>query len=107
MVINFNLICVCRKFLKNYCNICLLKQYDIENYKQIKQDLDQLRLLVEKSELWVFKSKSGGKSDKKKKSKSDLKKGTDKDVNSSKTQEKGKANDNIERDVKLKLHISC
>lgn len=30
----------------------------MENYKQIKADLDQLRLTVEKSELWV--EKSGG-----------------------------------------------
>lgn len=30
----------------------------MENYKQIKTDLDQLRLTVEKSELWV--EKSGG-----------------------------------------------
>ena len=30
---------------------------DVENYKQIKTDLDELRLLVEKSELWVYKSK--------------------------------------------------
>ena len=29
----------------------------MENYKQIKSDLDELRLLVEKSELWVYKSK--------------------------------------------------
>lgn len=28
----------------------------MENYKQIKTDLDQLRLTVEKSELWVEKS---------------------------------------------------
>ena len=37
---------------------------DVENYKQIKSDLDELRLLVEKSELWVYKKKSsegGGK----------------------------------------------
>ena len=40
----------------------------MENYKQIKADLDELRLLVEKSELWVYKAKSGeGKKDKKKK----------------------------------------
>ncbi len=31
---------------------------DVENYKQIKSDLDELRLLVEKSELWVYKGKS-------------------------------------------------
>ena len=30
----------------------------MKSYKQIKDDLDGLRLLVEKSELWVFKSKS-------------------------------------------------
>ena len=35
---------------------------DVKNYKQIKSDLDRLRLLVEKSELWVFKSKKETKS---------------------------------------------
>jgi len=30
---------------------------DVENYKQIKADLDDLRNMVEKSELWVFKVK--------------------------------------------------
>ena len=30
----------------------------MDNYKQIKVDLDELRLLVEKSELWVYKAKS-------------------------------------------------
>ena len=35
----------------------LVSNSDVENYKQIKSDLDELRLLVEKSELWVFKSK--------------------------------------------------
>ena len=33
----------------------LVSETDIENYKQIKRDLDQLRLFVEKSELWVYK----------------------------------------------------
>ena len=33
----------------------LVSETDIENYKQIKKDLDQLRLFVEKSELWVYK----------------------------------------------------
>lgn len=28
---------------------------DVDNYKQIKSDLDQLRSIVEKSELWVYK----------------------------------------------------
>lgn len=36
----------------------LVSNEDVENYKQIKADLDELRLLVEKSELWVYKGKS-------------------------------------------------
>ncbi|XP_075679625.1 inositol 1,4,5,-trisphosphate receptor isoform X3 [Dermatophagoides pteronyssinus] len=34
----------------------LVSTNDVENYKQIKCDLDQFRLIVEKSELWVYKS---------------------------------------------------
>ena len=44
---------------------------DVENYKTIKDSLDELRLLVEKSELWVFKAKKksdGKKVDRKKSS---------------------------------------
>ncbi|KAM9483267.1 inositol 1,4,5-trisphosphate-gated calcium channel ITPR1 isoform 1-T1 [Clarias gariepinus] len=33
----------------------LVTSHDVENYKQIKADLDQLRSIVEKSELWVYK----------------------------------------------------
>ena len=36
----------------------LVSDSDVKSYKQIKDDLDGLRLLVEKSELWVFKAKS-------------------------------------------------
>lgn len=39
---------------------------DVESYKQIKLDIDELRLLVEKSELWVYKSKGEGRTEKKK-----------------------------------------
>ena len=35
----------------------LVSESDVENYKQIKADLDDLRGRVEKSELWVYKSK--------------------------------------------------
>lgn len=35
----------------------LVSDQDIESYKQIKNDLDVLRQCVEKSELWVYKSK--------------------------------------------------
>ncbi|XP_031569863.1 inositol 1,4,5-trisphosphate receptor type 1-like [Actinia tenebrosa] len=58
----------------------LVSNSDVENYKQIKTDLDELRLLVEKSELWVYKSKkdsvsaSSGKDKKKKEKKKDKKK---------------------------------
>jgi hypothetical protein len=64
----------------------LVSNSDVENYKQIKTDLDELRLLVEKSELWVYKSKkdsvsaSPGK-DKKKKDKKEKKKDTIDEVN--------------------------
>lgn len=55
----------------------LVQDGDVESYKQIKGDLDDLRNLVEKSELWVYKSRStdedssGGTSKKKKKKKDD------------------------------------
>lgn len=39
---------------------------DVESYKQIKSDLDVLRQSVEKSELWVYKSKSAEEHGKKK-----------------------------------------
>lgn len=35
----------------------LISANDVENYKQIKADLDEFRLIVEKSELWVYKAK--------------------------------------------------
>ncbi|XP_076122095.1 inositol 1,4,5-trisphosphate-gated calcium channel ITPR2 isoform X2 [Alosa pseudoharengus] len=41
----------------------LVSEQDVENYKQIKTDLDQLRLTVEKSELWVEKSGGYGSED--------------------------------------------
>ena len=34
----------------------LVSDNDVKSYKQIKDDLDDLRLLVEKSELWVYKA---------------------------------------------------
>lgn len=37
-----------------------MSSQDVENYKQIKEGLDKLRLTVEKSELWVEKSGSYG-----------------------------------------------
>uniref|UniRef100_A0A8C4QFE0 Inositol 1,4,5-trisphosphate receptor n=1 Tax=Eptatretus burgeri TaxID=7764 RepID=A0A8C4QFE0_EPTBU len=36
----------------------LVTVQDVDSYKQIKKDLDCLRLLVEKSELWVYKGRN-------------------------------------------------
>ena len=36
----------------------LISANDVENYKQIKADLDDLRNIVEKSELWVYKDRA-------------------------------------------------
>ncbi|KAG8235388.1 hypothetical protein J437_LFUL009247, partial [Ladona fulva] len=49
----------------------LVSDSDVESYKQIKADLDVLRQSVEKSELWVYKSKCVEEHGKKKKSKDD------------------------------------
>ena len=37
----------------------LISAQDVENYKVIKTELDRLRTMVEKSELWVDKKGSG------------------------------------------------
>ena len=42
----------------------MVSDNDVKSYKQIKDDLDGLRLLVEKSELWVYKSKTTESQDK-------------------------------------------
>uniref|UniRef100_A0A8C9SUD7 Inositol 1,4,5-trisphosphate receptor n=1 Tax=Scleropages formosus TaxID=113540 RepID=A0A8C9SUD7_SCLFO len=44
----------------------LISEQDVENYKLIKRDLDRLRTMVEKSELWVEKKGSSGGGDSKK-----------------------------------------
>lgn len=52
----------------------LISTQDVDNYKHIKRDLDLLRTMVEKSELWVIKkSSSGGDGKKDKKDKKDKK----------------------------------
>jgi len=54
----------------------LVSDSDVESYKQIKADLDVLRQSVEKSELWVYKSKVEEHGNKKKKSKEEEDEGT-------------------------------
>ncbi|XP_047489023.1 inositol 1,4,5-trisphosphate receptor-like isoform X3 [Penaeus chinensis] len=64
-----------QEVLQNFKQVQLLVQDgDVESYKQIKEDLDDLRNLVEKSELWVYKPRTteedgGGTKKKKKKAK--------------------------------------
>nr|XP_027212094.1 inositol 1,4,5-trisphosphate receptor-like [Penaeus vannamei] len=66
-----------QEVLQNFKQVQLLVQDgDVESYKQIKEDLDDLRNLVEKSELWVYKPRTteedgGGTKKKKKKAKED------------------------------------
>ncbi|KAH0948674.1 hypothetical protein HN011_002941 [Eciton burchellii] len=54
----------------------LVSDSDVESYKQIKADLDVLRQSVEKSELWVYKSKIEEHGSKKKKNKEEEDEGT-------------------------------
>ncbi|MGH0141734.1 UNVERIFIED_CONTAM: hypothetical protein FKN15_031691 [Acipenser sinensis] len=51
----------------------LISTQDVDNYKLIKSDLDRLRTIVEKSELWVEKKSSGGDGKKNKKDKKEEK----------------------------------
>ena len=39
----------------------LVSDDDVNNYNKIKSNLDKLRLLVEQSELWIFKKKENSK----------------------------------------------
>lgn len=48
-------LCVQLRALPPFKVQLLVTSQDVDNYKQIKQDLDQLRSIVEKSELWVYK----------------------------------------------------
>lgn len=58
--------------LYNYLQVQLLvSDSDVESYKQIKSDLDVLRQSVEKSELWVYKSKAAEEHGSKKKKNKD------------------------------------
>ncbi|XP_019743314.1 inositol 1,4,5-trisphosphate-gated calcium channel ITPR3 [Hippocampus comes] len=77
----------------------LISAQDVENYKVIKSDLDRLRTLVEKSELWVEKKTSGGGDSKKeKKDKKDKVEGAAEDATHKK--EKGEKNNENYQNVK-------
>uniref|UniRef100_A0A8C2W970 Inositol 1,4,5-trisphosphate receptor n=1 Tax=Cyclopterus lumpus TaxID=8103 RepID=A0A8C2W970_CYCLU len=84
----------------------LISAQDVENYKLIKADLDRLRTLVEKSELWVEKKSSGGgdgKKDKKEKGQ-----GASEDATPKKEkQEKGNENYQKVKEILERLNKMC
>ncbi|XP_033744403.1 inositol 1,4,5-trisphosphate receptor-like isoform X4 [Pecten maximus] len=73
----------------------LVTAADVENYKQIKTDLEDLRNLVEKSELWVFKSKSVPDTPKPKKKTSESDGGDKEDKEGKEGKKKAKAQPSI------------
>ncbi|KAM8862806.1 inositol 1,4,5-trisphosphate-gated calcium channel ITPR3 isoform 2-T2 [Spinachia spinachia] len=81
----------------------LISAQDVENYKLIKADLDRLRTLVEKSELWVEKKSSGGDDGKKDKGKGESEKGTPKKD----MQEKGNENYQKVKEILERLNKMC
>uniref|UniRef100_A0A8C2WE91 Inositol 1,4,5-trisphosphate receptor n=1 Tax=Cyclopterus lumpus TaxID=8103 RepID=A0A8C2WE91_CYCLU len=75
----------------------LISAQDVENYKLIKADLDRLRTLVEKSELWVEKKSSGGGDGKKDK----------KEKGQKEKQEKGNENYQKVKEILERLNKMC
>ncbi|XP_035512176.1 inositol 1,4,5-trisphosphate receptor type 3-like [Morone saxatilis] len=87
----------------------LISAQDVENYKLIKADLDRLRTLVEKSELWVEKKSSGGGDGKKdKKDKKEKGEGASEDVTPKKEKlEKGNENYQNVKEILERLNKMC
>ncbi|XP_010132501.1 PREDICTED: inositol 1,4,5-trisphosphate receptor type 2-like, partial [Buceros rhinoceros silvestris] len=82
----------------------LVSNQDVDNYKQIKADLDQLRLTVEKSELWVEKSinyESGEMGD-------NQTKGAEEPIELSRKPNSNKSNNyNIVKEILIRLSKLC
>ncbi|XP_026223941.1 inositol 1,4,5-trisphosphate receptor type 3 isoform X2 [Anabas testudineus] len=83
----------------------LISAQDVENYKLIKADLDRLRTLVEKSELWVEKKGSGGGDGKK--DKKDKEKGEGAPEDASPRKEKGNENYQKVKEILERLNKMC
>ncbi|KAM9828211.1 inositol 1,4,5-trisphosphate-gated calcium channel ITPR3 isoform 3-T4 [Syngnathus typhle] len=87
----------------------LISAQDVENYKLIKSDLDRLRTLVEKSELWIEKKMSGGGDSKKeKKDKKNKLEGASED-STPKKEKGGKNNENYQnvKEILERLNKMC
>uniref|UniRef100_A0A8C7D075 Inositol 1,4,5-trisphosphate receptor n=1 Tax=Oncorhynchus kisutch TaxID=8019 RepID=A0A8C7D075_ONCKI len=82
----------------------LISGQDVDNYKLIKSDLDRLRTMVEKSELWVDKKSSsgGGEGKKDKKDKKE-------NVATPKKEKSDKSNENYQKvkDILERLNKMC
>ncbi|XP_061730772.1 inositol 1,4,5-trisphosphate receptor type 1 isoform X8 [Nerophis ophidion] len=86
----------------------LVTRQDVDNYKQIKSDLDQLRSIVEKSELWVYKRQGEDGMDGEGSSESDNKKKGDSlgsDRNS--TESSSNYNYRVVKEILLRLSQLC
>ncbi|XP_028308141.1 inositol 1,4,5-trisphosphate-gated calcium channel ITPR3 [Gouania willdenowi] len=85
----------------------LISSQDVENYKLIKADLDRLRTLVEKSELWVEKKSSGGGDGKKEKKEKG--EGASEDVTPKKDKLEKKGNENYQnvKEILQRLYKMC
>ncbi|XP_077386397.1 inositol 1,4,5-trisphosphate-gated calcium channel ITPR1 isoform X1 [Festucalex cinctus] len=86
----------------------LVTRQDVDNYKQIKSDLDQLRSIVEKSELWVYKRQGEDGMDVDGPSESDSKKKGD-SLGSDKNSTEGTSNYNyrVVKEILLRLSMLC
>ncbi|XP_068602386.1 inositol 1,4,5-trisphosphate-gated calcium channel ITPR3 [Brachionichthys hirsutus] len=87
----------------------LISGQDVENYKLIKADLDRLRTLVEKSELWVEKKGSSGEGKKDKKEKKEKTEVTTRAEDTTPKKEKENANENYQRvkEILERLNKMC
>ncbi|XP_045931664.1 inositol 1,4,5-trisphosphate receptor type 1 [Micropterus dolomieu] len=86
----------------------LVTSQDVDNYKQIKTDLDQLRSIVEKSELWVYKRQGEDGMDGDGPSESDnKKKGDSLSSDKKKTESSSSYNYRVVKEILLRLSKLC
>ncbi|KAF0035322.1 hypothetical protein F2P81_013080 [Scophthalmus maximus] len=84
----------------------LVTSQDVDNYKQIKSDLDQLRSIVEKSELWVYKRQGEDGMDGEGPSESDSKKKGD-SLDKKSSESTSSYNYRVVKEILLRLSKLC
>ncbi|XP_071993267.1 inositol 1,4,5-trisphosphate-gated calcium channel ITPR3 isoform X1 [Engystomops pustulosus] len=86
----------------------LISAQDVDNYKVIKSELDRLRTMVEKSELWVDKKEKSGNSTSAEGSKKDKKEHTENQEASGKPAvEKSSENYQLVKEILERLNKMC